>query len=79
MYQTNRNSFGLSPANQVVGITSVAPGSTGHCIIPLTCDANKVTPGPISPALQVGSNVCGCQGIGDTCSSLYAEQRLWLV
>jgi AP-1 complex subunit beta-1 len=53
MLQTNRNSFGLSPSNQVVGIATLAPGSAGHAVVPLTCDPAKATPGPPSPALQV--------------------------
>ena len=53
MFQTNKNSFGLSPADQVVSIPSLAPGASGHTIVPLVADPNKVVPGELSPTLQV--------------------------
>lgn len=55
MYQTNKNSFGLSPSNQVVNIATLAPGASGHAVVPLICDANKIVPGPPAPTLQVST------------------------
>ncbi len=53
LLQTNRNAFGLTPSNQVVAIASLAPDATGHAVVPLTCDAGKVAPGPPAATLQV--------------------------
>lgn len=53
MFQTNKNSFGLSPANQVVHIPTLAPGATGHTIVPLLVDTAKIVPGAPTPSLQV--------------------------
>ncbi|GFR45766.1 hypothetical protein Agub_g7219 [Astrephomene gubernaculifera] len=59
MIQTNRNSFGLSPASQVLvlstpgGGSAVPPSSLVPVRVPLLVDAGKVTPPPLSTALQV--------------------------
>ncbi|KAG2491509.1 hypothetical protein HYH03_010086 [Edaphochlamys debaryana] len=57
MIQTNRNSFGLGPASQVLAIPTpggaVPPGSVAAVRVPLLIDVSKVTPPPLSTGLQV--------------------------
>mmetsp|Transcript_32785 Transcript_32785/g.83205 ORF Transcript_32785/g.83205 Transcript_32785/m.83205 type:complete len:911 (-) Transcript_32785:492-3224(-) len=53
MIQTNKSSFGLSPANQVVAIPTLAPGAAGHAIVPMIVEPTKIVPGPPNAALQI--------------------------
>mmetsp|Transcript_8122 Transcript_8122/g.21661 ORF Transcript_8122/g.21661 Transcript_8122/m.21661 type:complete len:927 (-) Transcript_8122:280-3060(-) len=53
MIQTNKNSFGITPANQVLDLGVVPPGASSHTHCPLTYDAAKLVPGPANAELQV--------------------------
>ncbi|KAF5830402.1 adaptin N terminal region-domain-containing protein [Dunaliella salina] len=53
MIQTNKNSFGIAPANQVLDLGVVPPGGSSHTHCPLTYDAAKLVPGPANAELQV--------------------------
>ncbi|KAL6754541.1 adaptin N terminal region-domain-containing protein [Haematococcus lacustris] len=70
LFQTNKNSFGLSPSNQTVTINTLAPGATGSTVVPLTCDSAKIIPGPPTPGLQVAlkTNQLGVLYFQDTIS-----------
>lgn len=69
LFQTNKNSFGLSPANQVVQIPALPPGDHGHAVVTLNCDANKLTQGPPNNTLQVS--------FGGYVPWLWEEYLLW--
>ncbi|EFJ43916.1 hypothetical protein VOLCADRAFT_65427 [Volvox carteri f. nagariensis] len=73
MIQTNRNSFGLSPASQVLvlstpGGSAIPPGGLAPVRVPLLVDPAKVTPPPLSTALQVAlrTNQVGVLYFNDT-------------
>ncbi|GLC57766.1 hypothetical protein PLESTB_001264500 [Pleodorina starrii] len=75
MIQTNRNSFGLSPASQVLvlatpGGAAIPPGGVTAVRVPLLVDPSKVTPPPLSTALQVAlrTNQVGVLYFNDTVS-----------
>ena len=53
MIQLNKNFAGIAPANQVVPVAPIAPGTTAVASIPLTQNAALVAPPPATPTLQV--------------------------
>eukprot|EP00803_Ostreobium_quekettii_P007257 evm.model.scf_2274.1 EVM.evm.TU.scf_2274.1 scf_2274:1069-15715(+) len=53
MIQLNTNSFGLQPANQVLNVPPVAPGTVASATVPLVQMPAKVAPGPVTDALQI--------------------------
>eukprot|EP00803_Ostreobium_quekettii_P000388 evm.model.scf_677.5 EVM.evm.TU.scf_677.5 scf_677:55350-65577(+) len=53
MVQFNTNSFGLQPANQVVNVASVAPGTVAAASVPLAHVPAKIAPGQAANTLQI--------------------------
>jgi AP-1 complex subunit beta-1 len=54
MIQINKNALGLTPANQNIQITTLAPGTvSGEIAVPLIQDATKVSAPPANDLLQV--------------------------
>ena len=68
MIQFNKNIFGLAPANQVIPVSPIAPGATCAVTVPLTQNANLVSPAPATGTLQVAikSNQLGVLYLTDT-------------
>ena len=55
MVQFNKNSFGLAPATQNIPMAQVAAGSSQTAALPLTLNANMLSPAAANSTLQVGS------------------------
>lgn len=63
MIQFNKNVFGLQPANQVVAVTPVAPGTIASAIVPLVHSPAMVSaPGASPSTLQVAFK-CNQRGV----------------
>lgn len=54
MLQVNNNSFGLAPADQVVAVGNLAPGTSNSAQVVMTYNPAKHAQGPPSMRLQVG-------------------------
>lgn len=53
MIQLNKNFAGFAPANQVIAVPPIAPGTTASVAVALTQSAALVSPPPATAALQV--------------------------
>lgn len=53
MIQFNKNSFGFSPASQVIPLSPLAPGSTQTTLLPVTQSSNMLASGAATSLLQV--------------------------
>ncbi len=53
MLQTNRSTFGLGPANVVLQVPTLAPGTTSRVMVPMTVDVSKIVPGAANSKLEV--------------------------
>lgn len=62
MLQTNKSTFGITPAVQVLPVAPIAPGATATCSLPMAFDAAKVAGGPVGTQLQVALKT-GQQGV----------------
>lgn len=58
MVQVNSNSAGIAPADQVVAVGTLAPGSSAVAQVVMAHNAAKLASGPFSPRLQVRQGVC---------------------
>lgn len=64
MLQVNNNSFGLAPADQVVSVGSLAPGTSNTAQVVMTYNPAKHGQGPVSTRLQVGQGQLTGQLLG---------------